>query len=179
MRRLCLMITATLVLLNVVSTAALAHSPVESYGPSTSREEDLVRETPCDAPADLWMTRRWIEVSLEQHVVRLCEGPRAWREYLAATGIGDHPDTTTFPGLFTIYEMNLGPLHLSEYDVFVTDWIGFDREHHNGFHSLPLDATGRVLDDRIGQAASHGCVRTHQSSQIREFAEFGMSVWVH
>jgi hypothetical protein len=152
--------------------------PVETDG-APNAKDDLARETPCDAPAHLQLTRHWIEVSLSRHVVRLCEGRRAWREYLAATGLGDSPETTTFPGLFTVYEMGAGPLYLSEYDVFISDWVGFDPEHHNGFHSLPMDAAGRVLDDRIGQAVSHGCVRTPLSDQIFQFAENGMSVWVH
>ena len=110
--------------------------------------------------------------------MRLCQGPRAWREYIAATGTGDRPDTTTYPGLFTVYQKNIGPFLLPEYGVYVSHWVAFDEEHDNGFHSMPLDRWGRVLDNRLGRAVSHGCIRTGNPAAVFEFAEFGMKVLV-
>lgn len=122
---------------------------------------------------------RWIEVSLSEPLVRLHDGEQVMGEYLAATGMGDSPDTTTYPGLFAVYQKNEGPIYLSAYGVYVSHWVGFDEEHDNGFHSLPLDASGRVLDSRLGQRVSHGCVRTARSAEVFRFATFGMKVWVH
>jgi len=136
---------------------------------------------PCTLPQDVRnsFTERWIEVSLSDQLVRLCEGSQMAGEHLAATGAGDRPETTTFPGLFTVHNKNKGPVYLSQFDVYVTDWVGFDQERANGFHSLPKDKIGRVLDDRLGQPVSHGCVRTAQSAAVYDFAAIGMRVWVH
>ena len=133
----------------------------------------------CALPPGSLPTERWIEVSLREQVVRLCEGEQVAGEYLAATGAGDRQETTTFPGLFAVREKNKGPIYLSEFQVYVSDWVGFDKEHDNGFHSLPMDKSGQVLDDRLGQPVSHGCVRTAQPADVYQFAEFGMKVWVH
>ena len=136
---------------------------------------------PCFMPLDLRapFVEHWIEVSVRDPVVRLCEGEYVVGEYLAATGRGDRLETMTFKGLFTVREKNQGPLYLREYGAYVRDWVGFDKEHDNGFHSRPMDEFGRVLDSRLGQSVSLGCVRTAQSAEVFRFAEFGIKVWVH
>jgi lipoprotein-anchoring transpeptidase ErfK/SrfK len=136
---------------------------------------------PCTLPQDVRGSsiERWIEVSLSDQLVRLCEGSQMAGEYLAATGTADRSETTTFPGLFMVHNKNKGPVYLSQFDVYISDWVGFDQEHANGFHSLPKDKIGRVLDDRLGQPVSHGCVRTAQSAAVYDFAAIGMKVWVH
>ena len=138
-------------------------------------------DLPCTLPQDMYSssTERWIKVSLSDQLVRLCEGSQMVGEYPAATGAGDRPETTTWPGLFAVRDKNKGPVYLPQFDVYITDWVGFDREHANGFHSLPKDKYGRVLDDRLGQPVSHGCVRTAQSAAVYDFAAIGMKVWVH
>jgi len=132
-------------------------------------------------PADLGSLsdELWIEVSLREQVVRLCKGNRMLSEYIAATGAGDDPETMTWPGLFEVYEKDKGPIYLPQYDVFVSDWVGFDPEHNNGFHSLPMDENGRILDGRLGWPVSHGCVRTAQSAEVFDWAQIGTKVWVH
>jgi hypothetical protein len=169
-----LMLIAVLVLFGTMSGPALAARPVES-------DEVTTNGLPCFLPLDLRApyVERWIELSLRDQVVRLCECERVMGEYLAATGRGDRPETTTFKGLFTVYEKNQGPLYLREYGVFIRDWVGFDQDHDNGFHSQPMDANGLVLDSRLGQSVSQGCVRTAQSAEVFRFAKFGMQVWVH
>jgi len=136
---------------------------------------------PCTLPQDVRgsSAEHWLEVSLSDQLVRLCEGSQMVGEYPAATGAGDRPETTTFPGLFTVRDKNRGPVYLSQFDVYINNWVGFDQEHANGFHSLPKDKNGRVLDSRLGQPVSHGCVRTAQSAAVYDFAAIGMKVWVH
>jgi lipoprotein-anchoring transpeptidase ErfK/SrfK len=62
--------------------------------------------------------------------------------------------------------------------VFVRDTVIFDWEHGNGFHSLPMDADGAILDATIGQPASAGCIRVSDSATLYAFAEVGMTVVV-
>jgi hypothetical protein len=166
---------ACLALCGTISVPAWAARPIEPG--------DVVAASnlPCFLPLE-WrapFVERWIEVSGRDQMVRLCEGERVVGQYLAATGRGDRPETTTFKGLFTVREKSQGPLYLSEYGVYIRDWVGFDKERDNGFHSQPMDEFGRVLDSRLGQPVSRGCVRTAQSAEVFKFAEFGMKVWVH
>jgi lipoprotein-anchoring transpeptidase ErfK/SrfK len=127
---------------------------------------------------DIPPTGRWIEVSLHEQVVRLHEGDSIVAEYPAATGVNDSPEHTTYPGIFEVQRKYRGPVETAP-GVFVTDVLEFDIEHGNGFHSLPMDENGHVLDDRLGHPATAGCVRTAESAAIYDFALLGMKVWVH
>jgi len=129
-------------------------------------------------PVGIYPTERWIEVSLSEQMVRLHDGDRVVGEYRAATGVGNTPETTTFPGLFMVRDMTRGPIQ-SAPDAYVSDVVEFDMEHGNAFHSLPMDASGHVLDKRLGQPVSAGCVRMALSEAVFDFAHIGMKVWVH
>ena len=180
LRRLALQTTIFLALVGLMGGCAPRVQPQELSlpFPMSDVEQDGL---PCILPQDVrdLSAERWIEVSLSDQLVRLCEGSQITGEYLAATGAADRLETTTFPGLFMVHNKNKGPVYLSQFDVYVTDWVGFDQEHANGFHSLPKDKIGRILDDRLGQPVSHGCVRTAQSAAVYDFAAIGMKVWVH
>jgi len=175
------MLQRILVLVACLALCGARSVPVSAARPIESGDVVAASNLPCSLPFELRapFVERWIEVSVRDQMVRLCEGERVMGEYLAATGRGDRPETTTFKGLFTVREKSQGPLYLSEYGVYIRDWVGFDKEHDNGFHSQPMDASGRVLDGRLGQPVSLGCVRTAQSAEVFKFAEFGMKVWVH
>ena len=121
---------------------------------------------------------QWIEVDLEQQVARLYEGERVVGEYAVATGRGDSPDTQTHTGTFTVHNKIKEPTYLSEFDVYVSDWVGFDKEHAIGFHSLTQDKYGRVIDSRLGRPVSHGCVRVGNAAAVYNFAQIGMRVMV-
>ncbi len=133
---------------------------------------------PPPTPATIGPAERWIEVDLAAQQVRLHDGPRLVAEYSAATGVGTTPETTTYPGLFEVCIMMRGPIE-SAPGVFVCDVVEFDLEHHNGFHSLPTDAAGKVLDPTLGQPVTAGCVRLAESATLFGFARVGMKVWVH
>jgi lipoprotein-anchoring transpeptidase ErfK/SrfK len=122
---------------------------------------------------------RWIEVDLDQQVVQLHDGQRTVGKYPASTGRGDSPSTLTYTGTFQVYSKTKPLTYLSEYDVYVSDWVGFDQEHAIGFHSLPVDKQGRVVDSRLGMPVSHGCVRVGNAAAIFSFATIGMKVIIH
>jgi hypothetical protein len=63
--------------------------------------------------------------------------------------------------------------------TFIEDWVGFDPERDNGFHSYSMDGGGNVLPD--GDALTGGCVATEPSDArvIYDFAQLGMRVRVH
>jgi len=71
-------------------------------------------------------------------------------------------------------------LNWTEYgQAFITDWVGFDPDRANGFHSYSRDGNGNVLPN--GAAATGGCVATEPgaAAAIFAFAEMGMRVEVH
>ena len=166
-----------LVLLVLSGTASRPTRAMPAPGvPEEGPDIQAIGTTPTPPPK---LTGRWIEVSLLEQIVRLHDGQQVIGEYLAATGVGDTPDTTTYPGLFSVYQKHEGPMYLRAYGVYVTHWVGFDPEHDNGFHSLPMDAKGRVVDTRLGQPVSHGCIRLIFPETVFRFATFGMQVWIH
>jgi len=50
---------------------------------------------PPDTPAGIAATERWIEVDLRAQKVRLHDGAHVVAEYLAASGVGTSPETST------------------------------------------------------------------------------------
>lgn len=121
---------------------------------------------------------QWIEVDLKAQKVRLYEGTTIVNEYLAGTGVNQSPQTTTYPGIFEITSKYKGPVETAP-GVYVTNVLEFDPEHGNGIHSLPIDKEGHILDERLGQPVTAGCVRVGEAESVYEFGYVGMTIWVH
>ena len=64
------------------------------------------------------------------------------------------------------------------YDTYISNWVGFDPDKANGFHSFLKDKSGAVVDASTGRV-SNGCIRTGAEADVYAFAEIGMPVWVH
>jgi hypothetical protein len=90
------------------------------------------------------------------------------------TGIYESTQT----GLFRVYNKIAGLQYDAPYATYISDWVGFDPDKHNGFHSFLKDAAGRVVDSGTGRI-SNGCIRTGEAEAIFAFAEIGMPVYVH
>lgn len=129
-------------------------------------------------PIDLGPAERWIEVSVQEQMVRLHTGDRTIAEYPAATGVNTQPETTTYRGVFEVSRKYKGPIETAP-GVYVMDILEFDLVHGNGIHSLPMDAKGHVLDDRVGTPVTSGCVRVAESTAVYDFATLRTKVWVH
>ncbi len=115
---------------------------------------------------------------LDQQKIILHDGDVVAGEFVAATGVGTSPETTTYPGEFRIQEMMPGPVESSP-GVYVTDVLIFDWQHGNGFHSRPMDKDGRILDATLGKPATAGCIRLAESGELYRFARLGMRVLIH
>ena len=63
--------------------------------------------------------------------------------------------------------------------TYIEDWVGFDVDRDNGFHSYSMDGNGNVLPN--GDALPGGCVATDpaEAQVIYDFAQLGMRVEVH
>ena len=85
---------------------------------------------------------------------------------------------STQTGLYHVYNMVPDLQYDAPYDAYISDWVGFDPDRANGFHSFLLDEDGNVVDGSTGRV-SNGCIRTPAPVAIYDFAEIGMPVFVH
>jgi uncharacterized protein YraI len=124
---------------------------------------------------------RWIDVNRTNQTVTLMEGNNAVASYWGAFGYDntDHGFYATAIGTYYVYS-KAKDLNWTEWgQAYITDWVGFDPERANGFHSYSRDANGNVLAN--GAAATGGCVATEPgaAAHIFAFAAMGMRVEVH
>ncbi len=155
---------------NVAACSAPAAPPAAPTAASTAVPSAAAR---IPTPTQLDLIDRWIEVDLEYQLVRLYEGQQVIATYAAATGVPGDPATATTPGVYSLAEMEKGPIE-NVPEVLVADIDLFDRLNGVGLHSMPMDASGTVLDSRPGQPISAGCVRVENSAAVFEFAKVGM-----
>lgn len=99
-----------------------------------------------------------VEVSLSEQRVRVYRDGELLREMIASTGA---PDTPTPTGRFRIE--NRGEWFYSpKYQQGAKWWVSFYGRGKYLFHSVPMDARQQIIAaeaDKLGQPASHGCVR--------------------
>ncbi|MDQ3540133.1 MAG: SH3 domain-containing protein [Chloroflexota bacterium] len=123
----------------------------------------------------------WIDVNRTTGLVTLFKGDTAVAQYWGSMGY-DRSDSgfySTAVGSFRVYRVHQ-PLHYTDYaDAYITDWVGFDPERFNGFHSWTRDANGNVLPNGAGLTA--GCVGLEPSAAraVYDFSYVGMRVEVH
>ena len=129
-------------------------------------------------PAQLDLIDRWSEVDTEYQLVRLHEGQQVIATYAAAIRVHGDPATATTPGVYFVVEKEKGPIE-NVPGVFAADIVLFDRLNGVGLHSVPMHASGKVLDSRLGQPIAAGCVRVEHSAAVFEFAKVGMWVYIH
>ncbi|CAA9551984.1 MAG: hypothetical protein AVDCRST_MAG43-1133 [uncultured Thermomicrobiales bacterium] len=154
------------------STAWVAAEFLTSEGPGSA---------PAAAPAAAPKAERWIDVNRTTGLVTLFEGDAAVAQYWGSLGYdrSDGGFYSTATGSFRVYRVHQ-PLHYTDYaDAYITDWVGFDPDRFNGFHSWTRDAKGNVLPNGAGLTA--GCVGLEPSAAraVYNFSYVGMRVEVH
>ena len=124
---------------------------------------------------------RWIDVDVTQYVVKLMDGQAVVRR-IGPVAVGAQIDTgaylSTGTGLFHVYSKTQALTYDAPFDTYISDWVGFDPQLDNGFHSFLKDKDGHIVDASTGRI-SNGCIRTPQPEVIFAFAETGMPVYVH
>jgi hypothetical protein len=124
---------------------------------------------------------RWIDVDVTRFTVRLMDGSSVVRE-IAPVAVGAQVDTgasaSTQTGLYHVYTKVPDLVYDPPYDTYISNWVGFDPDKANGFHSFLKDKSGAVVDASTGRV-SNGCNRTGAEADVYPFAEIGMPVWVH
>lgn len=126
-------------------------------------------------------TGSWIDVDVVRFRVRLMDGTRVV-ETIEPVAVGEQVDTgvyeSTQTGLFHVYVKTQALTYDAPYNTYISDWVGFDPDRANGFHSFLKDASGKVVNPGTGRI-SNGCIRTSASDRIFAFAQIGMPVFVH
>jgi hypothetical protein len=155
------------------STPASTATPVANQTPASTG----TTATGSAAPT----TGKWIDVDVTRYVVRLMNGTQTVQTISpvavgAKVNTGDYESTQT--GLFYVYNKIAGLQYDAPYNAYISDWVGFDPQKDNGFHSFLLDSTGAVADPSTGRV-SNGCIRTGSAKVVFDYAEVGMAVYVH
>lgn len=125
---------------------------------------------------------KWIEVDRTNRTVTLHNGEIVVAQFDALIGKDLSPDGyySTATGTFFVHvkEKSLVETPFAE-GVYLTDFVGFDPDRSNGFHSPVRDEFGNVV--QTGGTSTLGCVRLSESDAISlyNFAYVGMRVEIH
>lgn len=167
---------------DVVGDGVNGFVPISYYGSTAWVAVDFLSwEGPGKAPAAAPRAEHWIDVNRTTGLVTLFKGDTAVAQYWGSMGYdrSDGGFNSTATGSYRVYRVHQ-PLHYTEYaDAYITDWVGFDSERFNGFHSWTRDANGNVLPNGAGLTA--GCVGLEPSAAraVYDFSYVGMRVEVH
>jgi len=121
----------------------------------------------------------FIDVSVREQKVCIYEDQQLIKEMLASTGANQ----STPLGRFTI--QNRGDWFFSEkYQQGAKWWVSFKDWGIYLFHSVPMDREQNTLPeeaDKLGQPASHGCIRltVENAKWIYDHIPQGTEVYIH
>ena len=123
----------------------------------------------------------WVDVDRSTQMVTLFEGDTPIAAYWAAMGSDPSDDGffATAVGTYYIYE-KVGGLSWTNFGgAWVEDWVGFDSNRLNGFHTYSMDANGQVIPG--GDSPTGGCVALAPAAadQLFDFVSVGTRVEVH
>lgn len=159
--------------------------PIDYYGSTAWVAADYLSwngaVTAPAQPEPAVQVERWIDVNRTTGLVTLYEGDAVYATYWGSLGYdrSDYGFNSTAVGSYRVYKKHQ-PLEYTPYaNAYITDWVGFDPDRLNGFHSWTRDANGNVIPNGAGWTA--GCVglEPSQARAVFDFAYIGMRVEVH
>jgi len=123
----------------------------------------------------------WVDVNRSTQTVTLFAGDVPIASYWAAMGSDPSDDGffATAVGSYAVYE-KIGGLSWTNWGgAWVADWIGFDPNRLNGFHTYSMDENGQVIAG--GDNPTGGCVALDPAAadQLFDFVSVGTRVEVH
>lgn len=163
------------------AAAAEPDNPAMITGPVTG-SDNTRSSAPDVAEPDIPTGEHWIDVDRGTATITLYIGDQPQAAFQGKIGWDPADDGfySTAVGTFHVYTMNPG-LSSTPYveNVYMTEFVGFDPERHNGFHSPIRDANGVILPSQ--NATTLGCVRLSEADakHVYAFAFLGMRVEVH
>jgi hypothetical protein len=124
---------------------------------------------------------RWVDVNRSTQTVTLYEGDQPVASYWAAMGVDSSDDGffATAVGTYYVYDLHADRSWTDWGGAWVEDWVGFDPNRLNGFHSFSMDANGQLIPG--GDGPTGGCVALapDAAAQIFSFVAIGTRVEVH
>jgi uncharacterized protein YgiM (DUF1202 family) len=162
---------------SVIGSPVNGFVPIDYYGqPAYVWSDYLSFDGPVDPGPE-----HWIDVDRSSQMVTLYVGDEPIASYWAAMGY-DHSDSgfySTAVGTYYVYSMYKDLSWTAFGQTYIEDWVGFDPDRVNGFHSFSMDSNGNILPNGDGQTG--GCVATapDDAAAIYDFASIGMRVEVH
>lgn len=124
---------------------------------------------------------RWIDIDRGDSTVTLYEGDTPIATYWASLGwdTSDYGFYATANGTYYVYGKTKELTWTEWGQAYISDWVAFDPERLNGFHSYSKDANGNIIPG--GDGATGGCVATGPGAaeHIFAFADYGTRVEVH
>jgi hypothetical protein len=160
-------------------------STAETAPPPATERTDNTRVREPDAPVvddPVPQGEHWIDVDRGTATVTLYIGDTPVKSFSARIGRDPSDDGfySTAVGTYHVFSMDAG-LNSTPFvdDVYMTHFVGFDPERHNGFHSPIRDASGAILPSQ--NPTTLGCVRLDEAAatEVYAFARIGMRVVVH
>jgi hypothetical protein len=169
----------------VLSVSVVAILSLITLGPglfALSRDHQPSTYTPDTQTSGSQPGERWIDVDRTTGTVTLHAGSTIVAQYAARVGGDPSPDGfyATALGTFHVYSMSADLAPTSFYDGgYLTEWVGFDPERYNGFHSPVRDSFGVPFPHQ--NPTTKGCVRLSEDDAraVYAFAFMGMRVEVH
>lgn len=134
-------------------------------------------ETPSATPE----SDHWVDVNRSNQLVTLYEGDTPIAAFPASLGFdsSDNGYYATAVGTYYIYQM-YADLNWTDWgQAWIRDWVGFDPERQNGFHSYSMDASGTVLPDGAGPTGGCVALAPAAADQLFAFVAVGTRVVVH
>jgi len=122
----------------------------------------------------------WIDVDITKQRVYVMQGDSVVREMTASTGMAGYETP-----LGTFHIQNRGEWFYSEkYQEGAQWWVSFKDWGVYLFHTVPMDRDRNIIQseaDKLGQPASHGCVRlsVEDAKWIYDNIEEGAKVVIH
>lgn len=157
------------------SVEATSSSTMSIATTSTVTEPDAIVP---DAPSG----ERWVDVNRTTGLVTLYEGGQIVHQFEGLIGKDPSPDGyySTAVGTFYVH-VKIGELTETPFapGAYLSDFVGFDQERSNGFHSPIRDAEGSII--HTGGTTTLGCVRLGEDEAkiMYDFAFIGMRVEIH
>lgn len=122
-----------------------------------------------------------IDVNRSSGVVTLLEDGSAVASYYASYGYdtSDQGFYATATGTYYIYGKNQSLTWTEWGQAYIEDWMAFDSERSNGFHSWSMDQYGNVLPN--GDGATGGCIALEPAAAaaLYNWAPVGTRVEIH
>jgi L,D-transpeptidase-like protein/SH3 domain-containing protein len=123
----------------------------------------------------------WVDVDRSDQMVTLYDGETPAASFWGAMGSDSSNDGffATAVGTYTVYSVNQGLTWTDWGQAWIEDWVGFDPDRQNGFHTFSMDAEGAVLPN--GAAPTGGCVALApgDADQLFAWVTIGTPVVVH